>query len=149
MGTLAAAVLAALNGFRSEVLTWVNQGSLITIDGHIGQIEAAVAQDVHAGETAAKQVLGELYGALHGHTPAPAEEPAPVEPTPPPATGGLITPDPAVAVGPGETVAPVAAGPTPATPASPTAAPASTSSSASSSAASASTPATSAPAPSA
>lgn len=96
MGTLAEAALTALRGFAGEVATWTNQGTLVSITGHIAQIENAVATDVHAGETAAKAVLGELYGAFHGHAPAePAPTPAPVtsSPTAPvaPATGGVVT----------------------------------------------------------
>ena len=78
---LAEAVLAALKGFADEVSTWTNQGSLISISGHIAQIENAVATDVHAGETAAKAVLAELYGAFHGHAVTPiADAPAAVVP---------------------------------------------------------------------
>lgn len=114
---LADAVLSALKGFATEVATWTNQGSLLSVTGHIAQIENAVAQDVHAGETAAKAVLGELYSAFHGHTAEPAA-PAPETPL---ATGGLVTQAPTVL--PSETgaetvvQAPVAADPTVAAPA--------------------------------
>jgi hypothetical protein len=64
--TFAEAVLAALRGFAAEVATWTNQGSLVSIAGHIAQVESALAQDVHAGEIAAKAVLRDLYGAFHG-----------------------------------------------------------------------------------
>lgn len=73
---LADAVLSALRGFAGEVATWTNQGTLFSITGHIAQIENAVATDIHAGETAAKAVLTDLYGAFHGHNSA---EPTPAE----------------------------------------------------------------------
>lgn len=75
--TLADAVLSALRGFAGEVATWTNQGTLFSITGHIAQIENAVATDIHAGETAAKAVLTDLYGAFHGHNPAEAATPLP------------------------------------------------------------------------
>jgi hypothetical protein len=78
---LAEAVLTALKGFSIEVATWTNQGSLVSIAGHIAQVESALAQDVHAGEIAAKAVLRDLYGAFHGAAPvvpvAPVDAPAP------------------------------------------------------------------------
>ena len=106
MGTLAEAVLAALRGFASEVGTWTNQGSLVSIEGHIAQVESAVVQDVHAGETAAKAVLADLYGAFHGH--APTEAPAPAAPVAEP------TPAPVAETPAAPAAAPVAADPTPA-----------------------------------
>jgi hypothetical protein len=75
--SLADAVLESLRGFAAEVSTWTNQGSLTSISSHIAQIESAAATDLHAGETAAKAVLGELYGAFHGHQGA---EPGPTPP---------------------------------------------------------------------
>lgn len=118
MGTLAEAVLAALRGFASEVGTWTNQGTLVSIEGHIAQVESAVVQDVHAGETAAKAVLADLYGAFHGHTPAEAPAPAAPVVTPVPgaatATATVPTPVQTVTVPAEPVVAPVAADPTPA-----------------------------------
>jgi hypothetical protein len=130
MGTLAEAVLAALRGFASEVGTWTNQGSLVSIEGHIAQVESAVVQDVHAGETAAKAVLADLYGAFHGHIAAPVEAPAPAAPVITPIPGANLTatvpvpaqtltvtqnPDGTASAVPAAPVAaPVAADPTPA-----------------------------------
>lgn len=96
--SLADSTVAALKAFADEVSSWTNQGSLVSIAGHIATIENAAAQDVHAGETAAKTVWAELYGAFHGHATepiAPVAEPAPapvavtpvaVDPTPAPST---------------------------------------------------------------
>lgn len=116
--SLADAVLSALRGFATEVATWTNQGSLVSIAGHIAQIENAVATDLHAGETAAKAVLADLYSAFHGNNPVePVAAPAPAAPEAPPATGGLVTSAPVtIPSSTPETVvtAPAAADPTPA-----------------------------------
>lgn len=97
--SLADAVLTALKGFANEVATWTNQGSLVSIEGHIAQIANAAAEDVHAGETAAKAVLADLYGAFHGReaTPTPAELVPP---------GAAVTPATAIttAIAPGSNV---------------------------------------------
>lgn len=112
---LADATLNALKGFAQEVQTWTNSGVLHSIEGHIAQIETAVATDIHAGETAAKAVFADLYGAFHGQavtaaspeTPAPA---APAAPTPALATGGVIqAPAPFVGESGPETVVPPSA----------------------------------------
>jgi hypothetical protein len=120
MGTLAEAALTALRGFAGEVSTWTNQGSLVSIENHIAQIESAVAQDVHAGETAAKAVFADLYGAFHGHI-ASAEAatvyttPAPAAPAPEPVAAPIPAPVADVPAAPAAPVAaPVAADPTPA-----------------------------------
>jgi hypothetical protein len=106
------ATLEALRGFASEVGTWTNQGSLVSIEQHIAQIENAAAEDLHAGETAAKAVWADLYTAFHGHATTPAA----------PVTGGPVAGStvlvgesgPELAVPPTEAapVAPVAADPT-------------------------------------
>jgi hypothetical protein len=116
--SLADSTVSALKAFAIEVGTWTNQGSLKSIGDHIATIENAAAQDVHAGETAAKAVWAELYGAFHGHdteplaeapaAPAPAVEPVVAAPLPP--VGGTdATPRPTVVAS-----APVAVDPTPA-----------------------------------
>lgn len=121
--SLADATVSALKAFATEVNTWTNQGSLMSINSHIATIENAAAQDVHAGETAAKAVWAELYGAFHGHdtTPLAAAPAAPVvTPVPGAATAGSGGPapvfeTPVTVPAPAEPVAaPVAVDPTPA-----------------------------------
>jgi hypothetical protein len=132
MSELISAALGVLTSFRGEVAGWTNQGMLKTVDDHIAQIQNAAELDVHAGETAVKEVFAELYGAFHGHTAAAAAPAAPVEASvAPPAT---VTSVPA----PTETAPPATA------PADPTPAPSTTTegSSAPSSTPSTSTPAT-------
>lgn len=90
------ATLEALRGFAGEVATWTNQGSLVSIEGHIAQIENAAAEDLHAGETAAKAVWADLYAAFHGHHPAaPAPQPEPPTVTEAPAGSAAADPTPA------------------------------------------------------
>lgn len=92
---LADLTLNALKGFAQEVSTWTNSGVLHSIEGHIAQIENAVAADVHAGETAAKTVLADLYSAFHGQAAAPA--PTTVTPLPTATAGsGIVSPPPTV-----------------------------------------------------
>jgi hypothetical protein len=79
--SLADTTVSALKAFATEVNTWTNQGSLVSINSHIATIENAAEQDVHAGETAAKAVWAELYGAFHGHDTEPLAE-APAAPGP-------------------------------------------------------------------
>jgi len=103
--------VAALKGFADEVSSWTNQGSLKSINDHIATIENAAAQDVHAGETAAKAVWAELYGAFHGHDTEPlAEAPA----APAPAVEPAPAPEPVTSVPAEPVAAPVAVDPTPA-----------------------------------
>lgn len=88
--SLADAVLSALNGYKDEVLTWVNQGHLTSVEQHIAQVKNAVETDLQAGETAAKEVLAELYSAFHGSNVAanpevPAAQVPPTEPVSSPA----------------------------------------------------------------
>lgn len=97
--SLADAVLSALKGFAGEVATWTNQGHLVSIQGHIAQIETAVVTDVQAGETAAKEILAELYTAFHGHAAAPP--PVPAEPTSAPAEPTIVQLSPTANAGSG------------------------------------------------
>lgn len=112
--SLADAVLSALSGFKDEVSSWTNSGLLVSIESHIAQVEHAVATDVHAGETAAKAVLAELYGAFHGSTPV-----EPVAPVAMPATEVTATSIPSTVpvqmpVAPEVVPAPAAEAPAPA-----------------------------------
>lgn len=106
--SLADFTISALKGFAQEVSTWTNQGTLLSINGHIAQIENAAAEDLHAGETAAKAVWADLYSAFHGHEATPAE--APTAPASAPAAPVLLSepgPEiPAAAFPAGSTVAP-------------------------------------------
>jgi len=74
--SLAAELLSALDKFRNIVAGHVNSGQLVTIDDHINTIANVAEGDVQAADAKAQQVLGELYGALHGQTPVPAPTPA-------------------------------------------------------------------------
>ena len=74
--SLAEKLLSVLDEFRTVVASHVNSGQLVTIDNHIDTISAVAQGDVQAADDKAKQVLGELYTALHGQTAAPTETPA-------------------------------------------------------------------------
>jgi hypothetical protein len=66
--SLASELLSVLDKFRAEVASHVNSGQLVTIDNHIDTLSAVALGDVQTADDKAKQVLGDLYTALHGQT---------------------------------------------------------------------------------
>ncbi len=107
--SLAEKFLAVLDEFRAEVAAHVNSGQLVTIDNHIDTIAGAVENDTATADTKAKEVLGALYGALHGTT-------GDQTPTAPVEQGQAAAAAPAAASAPAAAPAGKAAAAAPATP---------------------------------
>jgi roadblock/LC7 domain-containing protein len=85
--SLASKLLAVLGSFRQEVAQQVNSGQLLTIDDHIDRVASVIDSDIAAADAKAKEVLAELYTALHGAadtTPDVDAAAAPVATTPAP-----------------------------------------------------------------
>ena len=81
--SLATKLLSVLAEFRQAVGAQVNSGQLVTIDDHIDRVASVIDNDVDAADTRAKEVLAELYTALHGAPTAPDVAPVATVPTPP------------------------------------------------------------------
>ena len=104
--SLASKLLSVLAEFRTAVGEQVNSGQLVTIDDHIDRVASVIDSDVTAADAKAKEVLGELYTALHG---APAAPPVDAPAAPVAAPAPVVAPLPgSVVLTPPVEAAPVA-----------------------------------------